>query len=79
MHLHLQVISSLSVILMCIFLLTLYRIILPEWVDGTVSNTTILSVLVYEAIKTRKTVNHRTMLGKVDRQKDLIGFPCKPR
>ena len=69
-----QVISSLSAIL-CAFL----RIILPDWIDGTVSNTTILSVLVYEAIKTRKSVNRKTILGKVDRQKDLIGFPCKPR
>ncbi len=64
--------------LTCVFSSYL-RIILPEWVDDMVSNTSIVSALVYESIKAKKKITHRSILGKVDRTLDLIGFPCRPR
>ena len=60
-------------------LLAYLRTILPEWVDVMVSSTTVVSTLAYEAIKSKNKITRRSILGKIDRTMDLIGFPCKPR
>ena len=58
--------------------LTYLRCILPEWIDGT-CKTTVVTSLAYEAMKSRKPINPKSVLGKIDKQQDLTGFPCKPR
>ncbi len=54
------------------YLLAYLRTILPEWVDSMVSSTTVVSALAYEAIKTKKKITSRSILGKIDRTLELI-------